>query len=206
MIKAIIFDWDGVIVDSMQSIAKGIQEAATLLGANISVEETLDTYFQPRYAFYESLGIDVSDKAKIDRIHLASVAKHSTPAPLFPEVAEVLRELNHRGKKLALASTVEVVDLEKQLKQFGLENLFEKELVEGGMKPKEQKLTDLLLKLGYLASEVLYVGDLPSDVIAARTAGTKAAGIQRREGARERLIKEKPDFLLGSLEDLLALS
>lgn len=205
MIKAIIFDWDGVVVDSMQSIANGIQEAATLLGAKISVEKTLDTYFQPRYAFYESLGIDVSNKAKIDQIHLASVAKHATPAPLFPEVSETLRELNRRGKKLAIASTVEVVDLERQLKQFGLENLFETDLIEGGMKPKEQKLTDIVGRLDLLPSEVLYVGDLSSDIVAARETGTRSAGIQRREKARERLMNENPDFLLRSLTDLLAL-
>ena len=39
----------------------------------------------------------------------------------------------------------------------------------------------------------LYVGDLPSDIMAARAVGVQAAGIERREVARRKLATLNPD-------------
>jgi len=92
MIKTIIFDWDGVIVNSMPEIAKGIQAVALSYGVEVSIDDILDNYFQPRDAYYRSIGINIINKEEIDERHRAAMIKYHqvNPSPIFPEVSEVL--------------------------------------------------------------------------------------------------------------------
>ncbi len=202
-IRGLIFDWDGVIVDSMPIIALGIQEAATSYGADVSLDDVLDGYFQPRHAYYKSLGIDISDQEELNRRHFAAILKHRKPAPIFPEVAGVLKSLAKQNCKLAIASTAETAFIIEQLELFGLTDIFPATLILGGEVAKEDKLQSLVHEFGLMKSDVVYVGDLPSDINAARSVGVLVAGIERREQGRKRLAEFKPDYLFSSLEDLL---
>lgn len=202
-IQGVIFDWDGVIVDSMPIIALGIQEAANSYGANVSADDVQDGYFQPRHAYYESLGIDTSDKEELNRRHFAAILKHRKPAPIFPEVARVLKLLVKRNCKLAVASTADTVHIIQQLDLFELSNVFPTSLILGGEMAKEDKLQSLVNEFGLDKTSVMYVGDLPSDINAARAVDVLAAGIDRREKGRARLATLKPDYLFSSLNDLL---
>lgn len=202
-IEGVIFDWDGVIVDSMPIIAPGIQETANSYGANVSIDDVLDGYFQPRHTYYESLGIDASDKEELNKRHFAAILKHRKPVPIFPEAAGVLRSLVERNCKLAVASTAETAHITAQLELFKLSDIFPKSLILGGEMAKEDKLQSLVDEFGLNKTNVLYVGDLPSDINAARAVGVLSAGIERREKGRARLAELEPNYLFSSLEDLL---
>lgn len=202
-IQGIIFDWDGVIVDSMPTIAPGIQETANSYGANVSIDDVLDGYFQPRHAYYESLGINTSNKEELNRRHFEAILKHRKPAPIFPEVTGVLRVLVEKSCKLAVASTAETSHIIAQLELFKLSDIFPMSLILGGEMAKEEKLKLLVNEFGLDKTSVVYVGDLPSDIQAGRAVGILTAGIERREKGRARLAELKPDYLFSSLEDLL---
>lgn len=207
MIKAIIFDWDGVIVDSMPIIALGIQETASSYGVKVSIDDILDNYIQPRDAYYRSIGIDTTNLDELNKRHWEAILKHRQPAPIFPEVADILHFLKDNNLKLGFASTAETFYIIEQLELFGLEGIFSKELIMGGEISKkeitkEEKLIKFLSAFNLPLDEILYVGDLPSDIKAAKTVGVKSAGMERREKAREKLSLLKPDYLFSSLNDL----
>lgn len=202
MIKTVIFDWDGVIVDSMPFVAQGIQETAALYGVHVSLDEVLDGYFQPRDAYYRSLGIDTTDMDELNKRHRAANLKYQQPAPIFPEVTEVLQFLKTHGLTLGIASTAESTYIIERLADFGLSDIFETKSVVGGEIAKEDKLNNFLHNHNTLAQEFLYVGDLPSDVKAAHAVGVQAAGIERREAARRKLGALNPEYLFASLDEL----
>ncbi|MDO8522267.1 MAG: HAD hydrolase-like protein [bacterium] len=77
---------------------------------------------------------------------------------------------------------------------------------------------DIRIKqFGITPAELLFVGDLPSDITAAKTVGARSAGISRPspmglasdftkspvDGQAARLKALKPDYFLDSLTDLL---
>ncbi len=202
MIKVIIFDWDGVIVDSMPFIAQGIQETALTYGVEISIEAILDGYFQPRDAYYRSLGIDTSDQVELNRRHSASIKKYQKSVPIFPEAADVLRFIKQNNFKLGIASTASTSFITEELSRFNLADIFSLDLIWGGETAKEQKLKNFLEVLKVSPEEMMYVGDLPSDILAARANNIRAAGIERREIARKRLAALNPDYLFSSLHEL----
>ncbi len=202
MITTVLFDWDGVIVDSMPIIAKGIQETAASYGVELTLDQVLDGYFQPRLEYYKSLGIDVTDVDELNRRHWAAIEKHHEPAPFFPEAVDVLRFLKEKNLKLGVASTAKTDHILEQLASVGLSYIFQTEAVVGGELHKNDKLKQLIEFFGLPLEEILYVGDLPSDITAAHAMGVQAGGIERREVARQKLGKLNPEYLFASLEDL----
>ena len=206
MIKAIIFDWDGVIVDSMPWIYKAMQEVLFSYGINKSTEEVSNDFFQPRDDYYNSYGVNITDNEELERRHRASIKKHKMVDPLFPEVKDVLLFLKKNNYILGICSSTDNAEILRQLKSFGLEDIFEENLIFGGeIIEKEEKLEKFLKVLNVSPSELVYVGDLASDITAAQKVKVKSAGIERREEARRKLTLLKPDYLFSFLNDLVAI-
>jgi len=108
------------------------------------------------------------------------------------------------GRKilLGIASTVTKDDLLGQLNRFGLEHYFPEKFILGGEVNKEDKLKELVVLFGVSPDTIFYVGDLPSDVLAAKAVGVSSVGIWRREQAKQRLLDQPPDYLFTSLREL----
>lgn len=206
MIKTIIFDWDGVIVDSMPWIYKAMQEVLFSYGINKSTEEVSNDFFQPRDDYYNSYGVAITDKEELERRHRESIKKHKMVDPLFPEVKDVLLLLKKNNYILGVCSSTDNTEILRQLESFGLEDIFEENLIFGGeIIEKEEKLEKFLRVLNISSSELLYVGDLASDITAAKKIGVKSAGIERREEALKKLSSLNPDYVFSSLGDLKTL-
>lgn len=203
MIKIIIFDWDGVIVDSMPWIYKAMQEVLFSYGIEKSTDEISDGFFQPRDEYYNSFGIDIIDKKELDRRHKEAIKKYKIPDFLFLEVSEVLHFLKKNNFKLGIGSSTSNIEIKRQLNFLNLKDVFSEELILGGEENKKEKLQNFLKILnGSALNEVLYVGDLASDITAAQAVGVKSAGIERREESRKKLGILNPDYLFSSLSDL----
>lgn len=202
MIKVIIFDWDGVIVDSMNWIYRAMQEVLFSYGIKKSINEISDGFFQPRDEYYNSFGVDITDKEELDRRHKEAIKKYKIPDPLFPEVKEVLSFLKKNNFKLGIGSSTSAEEIIRQLKIFELENIFKNELIFGGEENKVEKLKNFLKILNVSLDEILYVGDLASDITSAQLVGIQSAGIERREEARKKLGTLNPNYLFSSLNDL----
>lgn len=201
-IKGILFDWDGVIVDSMPNLAKGMQKVASTYGVEISVDFILENYFQPREAFYKSIGVETEDVAELIRVHLDMMQKaHLEEALPFPGAIDSLMVL--AGKfTLGVVSANQKERVVAKLLEFKLDRQIVSEYVIGGEEAKEEKLDIASQVFGCDKKNLLYVGDLPSDVQAAKAVGMKSAGIAQSEAAMARLGKENPDYLISSLNEL----
>lgn len=204
MIRAIVFDWDGVIVDSMSSIALGIQATARHFGVDISPEKIVDTYFQPREAFYASVGVDPAHGEELHAVHKIQIEKFRPESPVvFGDVLPVLEELRSRGIPLGVATQKEGGAIVSEIALLKLEHFFVPEAVLGGHDSKKEKLERIAGVLGCKTAEMLFVGDLPSDITAGKEAGSQTLGIARGGLGRERLEKANPDYMFSSFSGLL---
>ena len=70
------------------------------------------------------------------------------------------------------------------------------------MKPRPEGIAAALRALGLGRSDVLYVGDSPTDIMAAKAAGIPIASVGTGKHAVEALRELGPDYTLGSLSEL----
>ena len=205
-IKAIVFDWDGVIVDSMPMAALVIQATAASYGVQISVEKILATYFQPKEAFFRGIGIDTTNVTELRARHSANDNKYlyNSNPPLCSDVLPTLEQLAEKQFGLGIVTGRSQNNIQGEIATRGLQRLFSSEQLLGGENAKEENLATLIERFGIASNKLLFVGDLPSDITAAKNIGAKSAGIARHESGKARLKAMGPDYFLDSLTDLLA--
>lgn len=206
-IKAVVFDWDGVIVDSMPMAALVIQATAASYGVQISVEKILATYFQPKEAFFKSIGMNIPNLAELRARHSANDNKYlyNSNPPLCSDVLPTLTQLADKQLKLGVVSGRNTANIQTEVARYELQKLLPSEYLIGGENSKEENLATLTERLGIVSNELLYVGDLPSDITAAKNIGIKSAAICRYESGKARLKAMNPDYFLDSLTDLLTI-
>jgi phosphoglycolate phosphatase-like HAD superfamily hydrolase len=127
---------------------------------------------------------------------------------LLPGADEVTRALSERGVRLAIASNKPGVFSRQLLSHFGLLERFG--AIHGPddgfpPKPAPHMVFMALALLGVKASDALYVGDMPLDVLTARAAGVPVAVISTGSSTREELFSAGPDIVLSGLPEVMHL-
>lgn len=186
-LRAVLFDMDGTLVDTLPDIAAAVNAAlrdlqlrelddarvADLIGNGprvlsrraLEAQQTLSP--QRREALIEPL---LEGYAR----HYATQA--GTRGRLFPGALDMLRELSAQGRKLGVVTNALQHLAETVLARFGLAPLLD--IVVGGhtsgalVKPHPQPLWSACSAFDVAPHDTLMVGDSINDVAAARAAGT----------------------------------
>ncbi len=189
---AIVFDWDGTLVDSLPAI----------YDANVQVLAEYDLPFDPdRYRaayvpdwrlMYQRLG--VPDHAlEAAGARWLELYRQAGKAALLPRVSESLHRLSAAGFVMGLvtAGHREVVDA--QLMAFGLGELLPYRVFGNddiAVKPHPDPLLRVIEQLGrsHRIATARYIGDVPDDMRMARAVGSVGIGIESTVGTREDLL------------------
>jgi HAD superfamily hydrolase (TIGR01549 family) len=174
--KAILFDLDGVLVDSFDAWLAALNDALKLYKhKELTKEEFIDRYW----------GHDLFDN--IEKMNLTyEVGKacnnfyknHIEKIKIFPNAEEILLKLNNY-KKGVITNTPKDSAV-KVLKQFKIYKYFELVLTSDDVKlskPNPEIVIKSCKLLNLKPSEVILIGDTKSDVEAGRAAGCKVIGI-----------------------------
>lgn len=206
----VLFDLDGTLVDSAPDIAVALN---TTLG-----EEGFPTHPLERVLGYIGEGatrlvqralppdaaVDLARLVKRFRAHYADhVCVHSR---LYPGVTELLAALP-AATPLAVW-TNKPGDLARPLMAaLGIDRYFRDIVGDGDgfpRKPLPEGGQALIARHGATAASTLFVGDGLPDVQAARSLGCPIAGVTWGYVARDVLAAERPDWLVESPDELLA--
>lgn len=184
--KAIIFDMDGTLLDSMPSALRGLKEAIELgLGTSIGDEE-----------LHKTLGLAPVDIIKHwipsgDGFHRAveywsgfhAALKKESYIPFFG-IAELLEYLKQKGIPIAVLTGRDRQGALGFLETWGwMDVYFTEDRVIGGdelhvrPKPSPEGVIHLAKVMGVQPSEVLMVGDGRADMLAGAAAGARTAGV-----------------------------
>jgi len=174
--KAILFDLDGVLVDSFDAWFAALNDALKLYNhKEVKREEFIDRYW----------GHDLFDNIKelnltfeVGEACNNFYKNHIEKIKIFPKTKETLLKLNNYRKGLITNtpkdSTVNV------LKQFDIYRYFDLVLTSNDVKrskPDPEIIIKSCKHLKLNPEEVILVGDTKSDVGAGRAAGCKVIGI-----------------------------
>lgn len=176
MIKAVIFDVDGVLLDSLHSNAHFLQKLLDSFGyPGMTVEKYSKMYFLSMWDVIRTF-TGLTDEKKIQEIWEAGKTfEDGGEPPTMPDKAEeVLRKLHKKYKLGLVTSRVKDHIFEGELK--ALQHLFTVAIGYENTKKHKPDPEPLLLaaeKMGLKPSECVYIGDMPTDMQAGKAAGMK---------------------------------
>lgn len=220
MLRGIIFDLDGTLIslhvdgaafrreiaselerggfrmDLIDPNSKGLFVQDLLDRARSQIEEGLVRidYEQVRARTFQAL----------DALELEWI-RHSQ---LLPGAEAILSRLSREGDApitLALLTNSGRAATQYALESLGFERYFTRSFTRDDlpvMKPRSEGIAAALKALGLRRSEVLYVGDSPTDIMATKGAGVRIASVATGRYDVDALSKLGPDYTLGSLSEL----
>ena len=171
MIKAIIFDYDGVIVDSFADLHEVYKIMCREVGRECpnDLEEFRKIFGFNYLECYKNLNFSEDDAKMSSEIYVREIRKRSSP--LFPGIESVLKYLKDKFT-LALISGNNKEAMLRVINGYNLDKYFE--LIDASSHfDKSKVLRSVSVKLGLPEDEIVVIGDRRIDVDMAKKAGYK---------------------------------
>ncbi|MFE0502664.1 HAD-IA family hydrolase [Lysobacter soli] len=166
----VIFDFDGTLADSFPFFVKAQHALAQRHGFTaIDEERVKDLRRLGTRELLQELKFPTW-KVPIVAADFIRMMRGAPPVPLFPGVADVLRQLRERGARLAILTSNSVENVRRVLDAELMDAI---ELIDGGahVLGKHRRIARMLKQAKADASQAIYVGDQVSDGEAARRVG-----------------------------------
>lgn len=205
-IEAVVFDLDGVLVDSFAVMRKAFTAAyAEVVGPGPAPFEEynkhLGRYF-PDIMRIMGLPLAMEEPFVRESYRLAH------EVTVFPGVAELLTGLRERGLRLAVATGKSGPRARSLLDQLGLLPLFD-HVIGSDEVARPKPAPDIVLRaldlLDVPAGSAMMIGDAVTDLMSARGAGVLAVAALWGETDPPLLLAENPDAVLHAPSELSAL-
>jgi phosphoglycolate phosphatase len=202
----IIFDYDGVLADTLDDLLAFGQEACNQMGIKHHVtKEDLSNLELMSFATYgRACEVPERQVDEFVKICLNLFAEKKSPPPIFPGLSEVLRTLavDH---VLAIVTTNSAPNVNAFLHHHGLDSLIDAVYGVDSLGSKAQKISrarDQFMDNGRHEA-VFMVGDSLSDVLAAREAYATSVAVTWGHQRVEYLLRGKPDYVVSAPDDLI---
>ncbi len=210
-LKAVLFDFDGTIANTIPHILASFQHAtAEVLGEALPDAVLMHNVGIPLAQQMMELSEDDQDVA--DRLLVAyrtfNHATHDEMATLYPGSREVLSALQAHGMPMGVVTSKGTPMATRGLDLFDLQAFFEVVVTADDVpvhKPDPYPVVHAAGLLGIPVEATAYVGDSPHDMESARRAGAVAIGASWGVSDKKRLIASGAEFVLDDIRDLPAL-
>ena len=206
--KAIFFDFDGTIADTVNGI----------LATMTATFKELDLPIPPQDAMKSTIGMllgdalqqlgNLDDAQRVLAVKTYQRLFREVELPntrIFPGVSQTLQTLKSRGVKMAIVTSRGIESLRLILTQNNILEYFD-ELVtrDNGFKPKPapDMVNYLLQKMNLAPSDVLVVGDTTFDIDMGTAAGCKTCAVTYGNHSAERLATSKCDWMVGRFDEI----
>jgi len=208
-VETIIFDFDGVLVDTCQDIANSVNHVLRQFGLKELPSEKVATLIGGglesiiRQALGESNEKHIEEALPIYRRHYSENCLVTTV--LYPGIAEVLEHFHRCKKRMAIATNKAEPLTRLIIKGLGIEAYFE--MVVGPesvarQKPHPDMLVHIAHKLGTSLTRTIMIGDTPTDIQAAKAAQVLSCGVTYGYSTPEEILRACPDLIVHWAEDL----
>lgn len=203
--KVIIFDFDGTIANTMDSLVKVLNQLSAEFGykkiTSENVEELRGKRIQDNLKY---LGISRFKLPFIVKKILSQLNKEIEFAKPVEGLKETLLSLKAKGYKLGILTTNTRENVRSFLKKNDLD-IFDFIYPGSSLLGKSFSLKNLLREKKLKSREVIYVGDETRDIEAARKINVKVIAVSWGFNSKKILEEQNPDFLIDKPQDLLTL-
>jgi HAD superfamily hydrolase (TIGR01509 family) len=210
----VIFDCDGVLIDSEVIFCSVDAEALTRLGHKTSAAEISERFAGiPHRIAWQQLAAELELQLPddwVDTILLECERRFETQLEAIPGVVEALQAVRAKGHEICVASSTELVRLTTNLERAGVLGHVQPNVFSVSQVKRSKPAPDVFLfaasQMGFDPSKTIVIEDSVAGVTAARRAGIKAIGFTGGGHAYERLgprlLEAGAEAICGSMSEL----
>jgi HAD superfamily hydrolase (TIGR01509 family) len=200
--RAVLFDWDGTLLDSYAADSRAYLAMFRALGIDWTTSD-LERHYSPNwYRVYEAARIPRAQWEQADQLWTKAYAREKPN--LLPGARSVIRRLQ-RKYLLGVVTSGNRARVTRQLREF---QLFEKFSAcvccedAPKKKPHPAPLELAMERLRVEPGDCVFVGDTPEDIEMAKRAGVRAVGVLGPFPTAARVRAARPEAILNSIREL----
>lgn len=192
--KAIIFDFDGVIHDTIEFHIKKIKDLS-------SIDLSLKEYKQIHTGNFFTT---VPEKFKhIDwNVYREYISKEFSELKIKEEIKNVILKLSKKFE-LSIISSGGTQNIKNYFKNNNIQNTFKEILGQEDGESKEEKFKFILNKYNLTPNECIFVTDTLGDILEANRLNIKSIGVTFGLHDKELLKKGNPSKIISNINELL---
>jgi phosphoglycolate phosphatase len=202
----IIFDYDGVLADTLEDLLQSGQAACNQLGVKHTViqDDINDLELVSFATFGQACEVPDHLVDEFVKICLDFLAEKKSPPDIFTGMSQVLRSLSVHHR-LAIVTTNSSQNVQAFLARHGLDGLIQAVYGIDSPGSKAQKISMARQRLveNREREAVFMVGDSLGDVLAAKEASVTSIAVTWGHQRLEKLLRGNPDHVVSSPQDLI---
>ena len=200
MIRNIIFDWSGTLVNDLPAVFKTTNHVFRISGLpEITLETFRDEFCLPFKKFYDRHApkIPIEELELLFRAHFSKVQEDVVE---LPHAREFLQSCRERGVQCCVLSTVHPDHFAIQANQTNFAGFFQKTYL--GVWDKTERIHDIIRENNFDPDETIFIGDMQHDIETAHHGGVLSCAVLTGYNSLRQLNESGPHLLVEHLGEL----
>ncbi|HTX21124.1 MAG TPA: NUDIX domain-containing protein [Candidatus Aquilonibacter sp.] len=200
MIRNIIFDWSGTLVDDLPAVLKASNFVLAQAGkSEMSLEEFRAEFSLPFTNFYDRHTPEVPMPQLEEWFH-TEYRRVQTSVCELPHAREFLEFCRAKKVRMFLLSTIHADHFKIQCGVTGFDAFLEKPYTD--VWDKRKKIREILRENNLQPRETLFIGDMEHDIETAKHGGLHSCAVLTGYNTLEQLRAAQPDLIVEHLREL----
>jgi phosphoglycolate phosphatase len=200
IIKNIILDWSGTLVNDFPPVLEATNEIFKQYGRPaFTAEEFKEKFFLPFPDFYK-IHLPEATMVQLDHYYHSAFKLLQENIPLLPHALEFLEYCRERAMPMFLLSTIHAEHFTVQGDRLGVKHYFKQAYVQA--LDKRKTILHLLAEHDLEPKETLFIGDMVHDIETARHGGVTSCAVLTGYDALAKLKSAGPDLLFRNLKEV----
>ncbi len=200
----LVFDFDGTMVDSLDSVVRQVNTVVHRLGKKPLAEPTVERALTsgansslrtwPLVRFVSGV---------VSKLIEADQRQHMSEMEPVPGLFAVLQRLHDRGYKMGIVTSNNIKTVKRYLADQQVSDLFSFIYAGAGLYGKDRLMKTMMAEQHLKPKHIIYIGDEPRDILTAQAVGVKSMAVTWGFQPRQALERVKPNWIVGNPKDFL---